>query len=152
MRDRRADHTTCGVRGESAEEKTSGAIVRVDEDRGDAKEGEVERNRQGGVAVYLADVRKFEGSVCARRSGRSRLHLISMSVRSTACSPTFPFREPASAPSNSIQPSLKPSSILMRGTGFFMPCDLNSDSQVSRGTASILTGRPSRSAKVVAIS
>src|SRR6266849_2463023 len=75
-----------------------------------------------------------------------------MSVCSTACSPTFPFREPASAPSNSIQPSLKPSSILMRGVGFFMPCDLNSDSQVSRGTGSILTGRPSRSAKVVAIS
>jgi hypothetical protein len=41
------------VRGESAEEKTIGAIVRVDEDRRDAKEGEVERNRQGGVAVYL---------------------------------------------------------------------------------------------------
>src|SRR5579863_9990016 len=40
----------------------------------------------------------------------------------------------------------------MRGTGFFMPCDWNSDSQVSRGTASIRTGRPSRSAKVAAIS
>src|SRR5437879_10215489 len=75
-----------------------------------------------------------------------------MSVCSTASSATRPFREPDSALSNSIQPSLKPSSILMRGVGFFMPCDLNSDSQVSHGTGSILTGRPSRSAKVVAIS
>ena len=33
-----------------------------------------------------------------------------------------------------------------------MPCDLNSASQVSRGTDSILTGTPSRSAKVTAIS
>src|SRR5580700_5755629 len=40
----------------------------------------------------------------------------------------------------------------MRGSGFFMPCDLNSDSQVSRGTASVFTGRPSSSAKVAAIS
>src|SRR3984957_6095363 len=40
----------------------------------------------------------------------------------------------------------------MRGAGFFMPCDWNSDSQVSRGTASVRTGRPSRSAKVASIS
>src|ERR1700674_5304626 len=33
-----------------------------------------------------------------------------------------------------------------------MPCDWNSDSQVSRGTASVRTGRPSKSAKVAAIS
>ena len=33
-----------------------------------------------------------------------------------------------------------------------MPCDLNSNSQVSRGTTSIFTGCPSRSAKVAAIS
>src|SRR4029077_20471784 len=52
-RDRRADHATCGVRGESAEEKTSGAIVRVDEDRGDAKEGEVESKRQCEAAEYF---------------------------------------------------------------------------------------------------
>jgi hypothetical protein len=41
------------VRGESTEAQTSGAIVRMDENGWDAKEGEVERNRQGGVAVYL---------------------------------------------------------------------------------------------------
>src|SRR5207237_2720604 len=89
---------------------------------------------------------------CVSRGTMTTFHLDSMSVCSTASSATFPFREPASALSNSIQPSLKPSSILMRGVGFFMLCDLNSDSQVSRGTGSILTGRPSRSAKVVAIS
>src|ERR1700677_3797078 len=52
-RDRRADHAACGVRGESAEEKTSGAIVRVDEDGGDAKKSEGARNRKGRGAVYL---------------------------------------------------------------------------------------------------
>ena len=47
---------------------------------------------------------------------------------------TPPFREPASPLSNSIQPSLKPFSICMRGSGFFIPCDLKSPSQESRGT------------------
>jgi len=40
----------------------------------------------------------------------------------------------------------------MRGVGFLVPCDLNSDSLVSRGTTSTLTGRPSRFAKAAAIS
>src|ERR1700682_4505038 len=44
---------------------------------------------------------------------------------------TSPFRELPSPFSNSIQPSLKPSSIRIRGVGFFMPCDLNRGSQVS---------------------
>ena len=52
-------------------------------------------------------------------------HLDSMSVCSTASSATFPFREPASALSNSIQPSLKPSSILMRGDAMGKPFDNN---------------------------
>src|SRR2546429_6452016 len=68
-----------------------------------------------------------------------------MSIWNTVFRATSPFRELASPFSNSIQPSLKPSSIRIRGVGFFMPCDLNSGSQVSRGTASILTGRPRRS-------
>ena len=34
-------------------EKTSGAVVRVDEDGGDAKKSEVARNREGRVAVYF---------------------------------------------------------------------------------------------------
>ena len=41
------------VRGESTEAQTSGAIVRMDEDDRDAKESEVARDRQSGVAVYL---------------------------------------------------------------------------------------------------
>ena len=76
----------------------------------------------------------------------------SMSAFSIVSKASFPFREPASPPSNSIQPSLKPSSIRMRGVGFFMPCDLNSCSHVSRGTGSMLTRRPSTSAKVCATS
>ena len=40
----------------------------------------------------------------------------------------------------------------MRGAGFFMSCDLKSESQVSRGTTSTLTGWPSRLAKLAAIS
>src|SRR5271155_4057550 len=76
----------------------------------------------------------------------------SIKLRSTVSSATFPFREPASPPSNSIQPSLKPSSIRIRGVGFFMPCDTNSDSQLSRGTTSIFTGRPSKRENVAAIS
>src|SRR5277367_3598246 len=76
----------------------------------------------------------------------------SIKLRSTVSSATFPFREPASPPSNSIQPSLKPSSIRIRGVGFFMPCDRNSASQLSRGTTSIFTGRPSKRENVAAIS
>src|SRR4029077_1391845 len=49
----RANRATCGVRGESAEAKTSRTVVRVDEDDRDAKESEVARNREGRVAVYL---------------------------------------------------------------------------------------------------
>jgi hypothetical protein len=41
---------------------------------------------------------------------------------------------------------------LNAGCGVLDACDWNSDSQVSRGTASVRTGRPSRSAKVAAIS
>jgi len=49
----RANHATYRVWGESAETKTCGAIVRVDEDDRDAKESEVARDRQGWLAVYL---------------------------------------------------------------------------------------------------
>jgi transposase len=52
-RGRRADHTACRVRGESAKAQTSGAVVRVDQDGRDAKESEVARDRQGGMAVYF---------------------------------------------------------------------------------------------------
>ncbi len=48
-----ADHAACGISGEPAETQTSGAIVRVDEDGGDAKESEVARDRKGWVAVHL---------------------------------------------------------------------------------------------------
>jgi IS5 family transposase len=48
-----ADHTTCGVWSESTEAKTSGAVVRVDEDGRDAKESEVARDREGRVAIHL---------------------------------------------------------------------------------------------------
>jgi hypothetical protein len=40
--------------------------------------------------------------------------------------------------SNSIQPSLKASSIRMRGSGFLIPCERNRSSQDSRGTILIL--------------
>ena len=50
----------------------------------------------------------------------------STSICSTDLRATSPFREPAGPFLNSIQPSLKPSSIRIRGVGFFMPCDLNS--------------------------
>src|SRR5438477_6391165 len=43
----------------------------------------------------------------------------------------LPFCEPASFLPNSIQPSLKPSSIRMRGTGFFIPSALKSVSHDS---------------------
>ena len=42
-----------GYERESAEAKTSGSSVRVDEDGRDAKESEVARDRQGRVAGYL---------------------------------------------------------------------------------------------------
>jgi len=38
----------------------------------------------------------------------------------------IPLRTWSPPPSKVIQPSLKPSSIRMRGSGFFMPCDLKS--------------------------
>ena len=49
----RADHAACWVCGESAEAKTSGAVVRVDEDGGDAQKSEAARDRQGWMAFYL---------------------------------------------------------------------------------------------------
>ena len=49
--------------------------------------------------------------------------------------------------SNSIQPSLKPSSIRMRGSGFLIPCERNSSSQDSRGTGTAHTGFPMTRAK-----
>jgi hypothetical protein len=45
----------------------------------------------------------------------------SIKVFRTISRSTPPFREPASPRSNSIHPSLKPSSIRMRGIGFLMP-------------------------------
>jgi hypothetical protein len=41
------------LRDRSAEEKTSGSVVRVDEDRRDVKESEVARDRQGWVAIHV---------------------------------------------------------------------------------------------------
>src|SRR3984893_9446471 len=76
----------------------------------------------------------------------------STSVSSTDLRATSPLREPASPFSNSIQPSLKPSSIRIRGVGFFLPWHLNYCLHLSRGTASMLTLRPSTSAKVLATS
>jgi hypothetical protein len=54
----------------------------------------------------------------------------------TSLNPIRPFRRLVSSCSNSIHPWLKPSSIWMRGSGCFMPCDLKSCSHVWRGTAS----------------
>jgi hypothetical protein len=54
----------------------------------------------------------------------------------TSLNPIRPFRRRVSSCSNSIHPWLKPSSIWMRGSGCFMPCDLKSCSHVWRGTAS----------------
>src|SRR2546429_3221060 len=63
-----------------------------------------------------------------RRPPRSTLFpytTLFRSIWNTVFRATSPFRELASPFSNSIQPSLKPSSIRIRGVGFFMPCDLN---------------------------
>ena len=49
--------------------------------------------------------------------------------------------------SNSIQPSLKSSSIRMRGSGFLIPCERKSSAQDSRGTGTARTGFPMRRAK-----
>jgi hypothetical protein len=46
--------------------------------------------------------------------------------------------------------SLNPSSIRMRGAGFFIPCAVNNAAQVSRGTASTRTGRPRTFEKIAA--
>ncbi len=51
-----------------------------------------------------------------------------------------------------VSPTVAFDKPLKRGAAFFMPCDANSDSQVSRGTATVRPGQPSRSAKVAAIS
>src|SRR5271167_2940610 len=45
--------------------------------------------------------------------------------------------------SKSFQPSLKPSTMRIRGIGCFMPSERNSASQLSRGTGSMRTSRPS---------
>jgi tetratricopeptide (TPR) repeat protein len=50
----------------------------------------------------------------------------------------------------SIQPSLKPSSIRIRGTGFFIPCEVNNSCQDSRSTGTARTGFPSTVAKASA--
>src|SRR6476646_10460189 len=70
---------------------------------------------------------------------------------STASRLVLPFCEPDFPRSNSIQPSLKPSSIRMRGTGFFVPCDLKSASHDFLGTTSMRTGLPRSFVRVVAI-
>src|SRR5271168_720655 len=54
--------------------------------------------------------------------------------------------------SKSIQPSLKPSTMRIRGIGCFMPCERNSASQLSRGTGSMRTSRPSAAAKALPMS
>src|SRR5258706_844715 len=78
---------------------------------------------------------EFVSAAIASRTPESAASATSPS--SAVCSVVVPFREPAWPPSNSIQPALKPSSILMRGAGYFIPCDLNKASQVSRVTACI---------------
>src|SRR6476620_10519462 len=49
----------------------------------------------------------------------------SVSAFTTFSKETTPFSEPLVPRSKSIQPSLKPSSIRMRGIGFFIPCAVN---------------------------
>src|SRR3954470_23911260 len=73
---------------------------------------------------------------------RDVLYAASTSLRNTASSVMLPFTEPDAPRSNSIQPSLKPSSIRIRGVGFFIPCDLNRLSHDARGIASTRTGYP----------
>src|ERR1700680_2768125 len=60
--------------------------------------------------------------------------------RRTASRVVRSLREFASPDSKSIQPSLKPSIIRILGMGFSMPCERNSVSHWSRGTASARTG------------
>ena len=74
------------------------------------------------------------------------------SLRKTVSSPVVPLMTSAPSLANSIQPSLKPSSIRTRGCGYFMPCDLNRLTQVARGTTCALTERPRIFAKVAATS
>ena len=57
---------------------------------------------------------------------------------------TVPFRAPLAPPSNSIHPSLNPSSIRIRGVEFFIPWDAKAEAHMSRGTISARTARLSR--------
>jgi hypothetical protein len=50
---RSANHARSELRSKPAETKTSGAVVWVDEDGGNAQKSEVTRDGQGGVAVHL---------------------------------------------------------------------------------------------------
>jgi len=80
-------------------------------------------------------------------SGRAEVHrcvvsFCAMSVFRTLCSVVDPLSEPTTPDSKSIQPSLKPSSMRMRGVGLLMPCPTNSSRHVSRGTSRARTGLP----------
>jgi hypothetical protein len=72
--------------------------------------------------------------------------------RRTASRVVRSLREFASPDSKSIQPSLKPSIIRILGVGCFVPCERNSVSHWSCGTASARTGRSSAAPKPAAIS
>ena len=65
----------------------------------------------------------------------------------TASSAVVPFIADRPRSWNSIQLSLKPSSMRIRGSGLRTPWPRNSGSQLSRGTISTLTARPSAAAK-----
>jgi hypothetical protein len=74
----------------------------------------------------------------------------SITDSSTVSRLVLPLSEPGFPRSNSIQLSLKPSNIRMRGTGFFIACDLKSASHDSRGTTFMRTGLPKSFARAVA--
>src|SRR6202034_3834445 len=60
---------------------------------------------------------------------------VSPNSRSTVSAVVSPFRDPVGPPSNSIHPSLNPSSMRIRGYGLRIPCARNSVSHEERGTA-----------------
>lgn len=72
------------------------------------------------------------------------------SLAMTASASVVPLMARAQPSGKSIQPSLKPSSMRMRGMGFCAPCARNSASQLSRATASARTGCPINLAKAAA--
>src|ERR1700743_2952822 len=82
--------------------------------------------------------------------GDNELHYFANNACSTVAKVVVP-RSTVEGDSKQSQPSLKPSSICIRGSGFFMPCDRKSDFQESRGTAFMATGRFSRMPNVAAI-